>query len=68
MSSNTRPEGSVASSKGFGGREKAQEDEYARRHDAELLKKLRKDIQAKKDELATLETLEKKQAEETKTK
>jgi len=68
MSTNTRPEGSVASSKGFGSREKAQEDEYARRHEAELLKKLRKEIQAKKDELATLETLEKKQAEETKTK
>jgi len=60
MSSNTRPEGSVASSKGFGGREKAQEDEYARRHEAQLLKKLRDDIEAKKNEL---ETREKKLAE-----
>ncbi|KAF7980450.1 hypothetical protein HWV62_38306 [Athelia sp. TMB] len=55
MSSNTRGEGSVASSKGFSEKEKAQENEYARRHEAELLKKLRVEIERKKNELADLE-------------
>jgi len=48
-------EGSVAQSKGFNKKEKAHEDEYARRHENELLQKLRKEIQAKKEELAALE-------------
>ncbi|EGN94689.1 hypothetical protein SERLA73DRAFT_143542, partial [Serpula lacrymans var. lacrymans S7.3] len=45
-------EGSVAQSQGFSKKEKAHEDEYARRHEAELLSKLKKEIEAKKQELA----------------
>ncbi|KAJ8584022.1 hypothetical protein M405DRAFT_798561 [Rhizopogon salebrosus TDB-379] len=48
-------EGSVAQSKGFSKKEKAHEDEYARRHEAELLRKLKAEIEAKKDELAKLQ-------------
>ncbi|KZP28003.1 hypothetical protein FIBSPDRAFT_286343 [Athelia psychrophila] len=51
--SSSRSEGSVASSKGFSDKEKAAETEYVRRHEAELLKKLRIE---KKTELADLET------------
>ncbi|KAH7908844.1 hypothetical protein BJ138DRAFT_1156697 [Hygrophoropsis aurantiaca] len=48
-------EGSVAQSKGFNKKEKAHEDEYARRHEAELLRKLKAEIESKKQELADLE-------------
>ncbi|KAG2752219.1 hypothetical protein P692DRAFT_20724550 [Suillus brevipes Sb2] len=37
-------EGSVAQSKGFSKKEKAHEDEYARRHEAELLRKLKAEV------------------------
>ncbi|KAF8841662.1 hypothetical protein BDN67DRAFT_500923 [Paxillus ammoniavirescens] len=51
--------GSVAQSKEFGKKERAHEDEYARRHEAELLRKLKAEtlqIEAKKKELAELES------------
>jgi hypothetical protein len=66
LSSNTRSEGSVASSKGFSAKEKAQEDQYARKHEVELLKKLRKEIEAKKSELASLEQQHAEEASKTK--
>jgi len=53
--SNARNDGSVASSKEFGKREAAQETEYVRKHEAELLRKLKSEIEAKKAELAALE-------------
>ncbi|KAF8890706.1 hypothetical protein BD779DRAFT_243636 [Infundibulicybe gibba] len=53
--SSSQVEGSVAQSKGFNKKEKAHEDEYARRHEAELLKKMREQIEAKKKELDNLE-------------
>ncbi|KAG2076033.1 hypothetical protein BDR04DRAFT_814218 [Suillus decipiens] len=37
-------EGSVAQSKGFSKKEKAHEDEYARKHEAELLRKLKAEV------------------------
>ncbi|KIJ61215.1 hypothetical protein HYDPIDRAFT_31519 [Hydnomerulius pinastri MD-312] len=46
-------EGSVAQSKGFSKKEKAHEDEYARRHEADLLRKLKAEIEAKKQEVNT---------------
>jgi len=48
-------EGSVAQSKGFNKKEQAHENEYARRQEASQLQKLRKQIEAKKAELAELE-------------
>ncbi|KAJ7682846.1 hypothetical protein B0H17DRAFT_1205459 [Mycena rosella] len=48
-------EGSVAQSKGFSEKEKAHENEYARRHDAELLHKMKADMEKKKTELEQLE-------------
>ncbi|KAI0316637.1 hypothetical protein OF83DRAFT_1125722 [Amylostereum chailletii] len=48
-------EGSVAQSKGFNKKEKAAEDQYARKHEQEQLAKLRKQIEQKKAELAELE-------------
>jgi len=54
-------EGSVARSQGFNKKEKAHEDEYTRRHERQQLEKLRKEIQAKQEELAKLE----KKTEET---
>ncbi|KAL4077609.1 hypothetical protein J3A83DRAFT_4368940 [Scleroderma citrinum] len=50
-----RSEGSVAQTREFGKKEKAHEDEYARRHDAELLRKLKADIEAKQKQVAELE-------------
>ncbi|KAI6030311.1 hypothetical protein EDC04DRAFT_2711345 [Pisolithus marmoratus] len=50
-----RTEGSVAQTKEFGKKERAHEDEYARRHDAELLRKLKAEVEKKKKELADLE-------------
>lgn len=50
-----RVEGSVAESKTFNKREKAHEDQYVREHEKQVLEKLRKNIEAKKDELAKLE-------------
>ncbi|KII83685.1 hypothetical protein PLICRDRAFT_180285 [Plicaturopsis crispa FD-325 SS-3] len=47
--------GSVAKSKEFSQREKGQEDAYARKHETELLQRLKKEIEAKKTELAQLE-------------
>ncbi|KAJ6615375.1 hypothetical protein B0H10DRAFT_2041137 [Mycena sp. CBHHK59/15] len=44
-------EGSVAQSKGFSEKEKAHENEYARRHEAQQLQKLRAEIEKKKTEL-----------------
>ncbi|KAI9457400.1 hypothetical protein HD554DRAFT_2142679 [Boletus coccyginus] len=49
-------EGSVAQSKEFGKRERAQEEEYARRHDADLLRKLKSQLEEKKKEIAELES------------
>ncbi|KAJ7278996.1 hypothetical protein C8J57DRAFT_1305235 [Mycena rebaudengoi] len=48
-------EGSVAQSKGFSEKEKAHENEYARRHEQQLLQKMRAEIERKKTELAQLE-------------
>ncbi|KAI0033507.1 hypothetical protein K488DRAFT_84866 [Vararia minispora EC-137] len=59
-----RTEGSVAESKGFSKKEKAVEDQYARKHEQEQLAKLRKEIEKKKAELASLE----QQAAETSSK
>ncbi|KAG6850394.1 hypothetical protein H0H93_013949 [Arthromyces matolae] len=56
-------EGSVAQSKGFSKKEKAHEDEYAHRHEMELLKKMRDEIAKKKVEL---EDLQKREDELTK--
>ncbi|KAF9649124.1 hypothetical protein BDM02DRAFT_3186540 [Thelephora ganbajun] len=53
--SNVYSEGSVAQSQGFRKKEKAHEDEYTRRHERQQLEKLRKEIQAKQEELAKLE-------------
>ncbi|KIM65427.1 hypothetical protein SCLCIDRAFT_1212168 [Scleroderma citrinum Foug A] len=50
-----RSEGSVAESRQFGKKEKAHEDEYARRHDAELLRKMKAELEAKKKQVAELE-------------
>ncbi|KAJ6526640.1 hypothetical protein DFH09DRAFT_1328482 [Mycena vulgaris] len=47
--------GSVATSKGFSEKEKAHENEYARRQEAALLHKLKADIEKKKTELEQLE-------------
>ncbi|KAG0743782.1 hypothetical protein G6F57_000179 [Rhizopus arrhizus] len=62
MTSATRSEGATASSKGFGEKEKAVETKWAREHDAELLKKLRKSLEDQekttaeiKEKLAKLE-------------
>ncbi|VDC03142.1 unnamed protein product [Peniophora sp. CBMAI 1063] len=57
-----RSEGSVAESKGFSKKEKAVEDQYARKHEAEQLKKIRAQIEQKQKEIAELE----KAAQETK--
>ncbi|KAL1708875.1 hypothetical protein EV121DRAFT_287127 [Schizophyllum commune] len=54
-------EGSVAQSKEFSKRERAQEDSYARKHEQELLKKMRDEIEKKRKEL---EALEKQHADE----
>ncbi|KAF8201058.1 hypothetical protein K438DRAFT_2015454 [Mycena galopus ATCC 62051] len=48
-------EGSVARSKGFSEKEKAHENEYARRQEARSLEKLRADIEKKKSELDQLQ-------------
>ncbi|TRM63178.1 hypothetical protein BD626DRAFT_569218 [Schizophyllum amplum] len=48
-------DGSVASSKEFSKREKAQEDSYARQHEQELIKKMRDEIEKKRKELDVLE-------------
>ncbi|ETW79808.1 hypothetical protein HETIRDRAFT_410465 [Heterobasidion irregulare TC 32-1] len=48
-------EGSVATSKEFGKKEKAHEDQYARKHEREQLEKLKKEIDRKKAELADLQ-------------
>ncbi|KAI0060169.1 hypothetical protein BV25DRAFT_1828290 [Artomyces pyxidatus] len=56
-------EGSVASSREFSKKEKAHEDQYARKHERELLEKLKKEIDAKK---AELDELEKQHAEAAK--
>ncbi|KAG6374098.1 hypothetical protein JVT61DRAFT_4741 [Boletus reticuloceps] len=45
-------EGSVAQSREFGKKERAHEDQYVRRHEAELLRKLKTQIEEKKKELA----------------
>ncbi|TFY66394.1 hypothetical protein EVG20_g4688 [Dentipellis fragilis] len=56
-------EGSVAASREFGKKEKAVEDQYARRHEQEQIAKLRQEIAKKKAELENLE----KKAEDGKT-
>ncbi|KAF9791318.1 hypothetical protein BJ322DRAFT_1041091 [Thelephora terrestris] len=53
--SNVYSEGSVAQSQGFRKKEKAHEDQYTRQHELEQLAKLRKEIDAKQQELAKLE-------------
>ncbi|KAG2005744.1 hypothetical protein CC2G_002124 [Coprinopsis cinerea AmutBmut pab1-1] len=51
-----RSEGSVAQSREFGKKEKAHEDQYVKRHEAEQLAKLKASIEAKKAELKDLES------------
>ncbi|KAJ6531994.1 hypothetical protein B0H19DRAFT_1189506 [Mycena capillaripes] len=46
-------EGAVAQSKGFSEKERAHENEYARRHETQQLEKLRADIEKKKIELVS---------------
>ncbi|KZT25044.1 hypothetical protein NEOLEDRAFT_385914 [Neolentinus lepideus HHB14362 ss-1] len=53
--STSRVDGSTAQSKEFSKKERAHEDQYARQHEAEQLKKLREQIEKKKEELAQLE-------------
>ncbi|KAJ7145777.1 hypothetical protein C8R44DRAFT_755849 [Mycena epipterygia] len=48
-------EGSVAQSKGFSEKERAHENEYARRHETQQLQKMRAEIEKKKAELDDLE-------------
>ncbi|KAJ7041143.1 hypothetical protein C8F04DRAFT_1080362 [Mycena alexandri] len=48
-------EGSVAQSKGFSEKEKAHENEYIHRSEAEKLRKLRAEIERKKNELDDLQ-------------
>ncbi|KAI5993758.1 hypothetical protein F5J12DRAFT_858700 [Pisolithus orientalis] len=50
-----RSEGTVAQTKEFGKKERAHEEEYTRRHDAELLRKLKAEVEKKKKEIADLE-------------
>ncbi|KAJ6482955.1 hypothetical protein C8R47DRAFT_1133308 [Mycena vitilis] len=47
-------DGSVAQSKGFSEKERAHENEYARRHEAQQLEKMRAEIEKKKAELDQL--------------
>jgi predicted ferric reductase len=63
MYSDSRSDGSVATSKGFSKREKAQEDQYAMAHEKQLLDKLRKDIESKQQELVELEKTHKAEQE-----
>ncbi|KAJ7482194.1 hypothetical protein B0H11DRAFT_2022015 [Mycena galericulata] len=51
----SRQEGSVAQSKGFSEKERAHENEYARRHETQQLEKLRAEIEKKKTELDQLQ-------------
>ncbi|CEG84539.1 hypothetical protein RMATCC62417_18327 [Rhizopus microsporus] len=67
MTSVVRNEGATAGSKGFGEKEKAVENQWARKHDAELLKKLRENLEQQekqtaeiKKQLAELESKQKK--------
>jgi len=55
MYSDSRSEGSVATSQGFGKREKAQEDQYMRAQEKAKLDKLRELMQKQREELAKLE-------------
>ncbi|KAK7029858.1 INH1 subunit of the mitochondrial F1F0 ATP synthase [Favolaschia claudopus] len=48
-------EGSVAQSKGFSEKERAHENEYARRQEAQVLEKLKAEIERKKTELDQLQ-------------
>ncbi|THH16215.1 hypothetical protein EW146_g4389 [Bondarzewia mesenterica] len=48
-------EGSVAQSREFSKKERAHEDQYARKHEREQLEKLKKQIDAKKAELEKLQ-------------
>ncbi|KAJ6476308.1 hypothetical protein C8R45DRAFT_1009558 [Mycena sanguinolenta] len=48
-------EGSVAQSKGFSEKERAHENEYARRHEAQQLEKIKAEIERKKTELNQLQ-------------
>ncbi|KAJ3514952.1 hypothetical protein NLJ89_g2070 [Agrocybe chaxingu] len=50
-----RSEGSVAESRGFNKKEKAHEDQYVKRHEAEQIAKLKEQIANKKKELDSLE-------------
>jgi len=49
-----RTEGSTAASKEFGKKEKAIEDQYAKQHEAEQIKKIQKEIAEKQAELEQL--------------
>ncbi|KAL0952782.1 hypothetical protein HGRIS_007007 [Hohenbuehelia grisea] len=53
--SSSLKEGATAQSREFSKKEKAHEDQYVRQHEQELLKKLRDQIESKKQELANLE-------------
>ncbi|PPR03289.1 hypothetical protein CVT26_008123 [Gymnopilus dilepis] len=50
-----RTQGTVAQHKGFDKKEKAHEDQFIRKHEAELLAKLREQIDSRKNEIAELE-------------
>ncbi|KAJ2934572.1 hypothetical protein H1R20_g2535, partial [Candolleomyces eurysporus] len=53
-----RSEGSVAESRGFNKKEKAHEDQYVHKHEAEQLAKLRAQIDSKNAELENLKAQE----------
>ncbi|KIY48563.1 hypothetical protein FISHEDRAFT_73531 [Fistulina hepatica ATCC 64428] len=48
-------DGSVAQDHAWKGKERAAEDQFARRHEVELLEKMRREILKKRDELTKLE-------------
>ncbi|KAJ2915357.1 hypothetical protein MD484_g5084, partial [Candolleomyces efflorescens] len=53
-----RSEGSVAESRGFNKKEKAHEDQYVHKHEAEQIAKLRAQIEAQEAEVAKLKEQE----------
>ncbi|KZV89473.1 hypothetical protein EXIGLDRAFT_838500 [Exidia glandulosa HHB12029] len=64
-----RSEGSVAQSKGFAAKEKAQEDQYVHMQEVEKLKKLRETIEAAKKEIEAADaSLKAAEEEHAKTK
>ncbi|KAI8997715.1 hypothetical protein BDB01DRAFT_772131 [Pilobolus umbonatus] len=54
MTSIARTEGAAANSGAFGQKEKAVENQWARTHDAELLKQIKKALETQEQETASL--------------